>query len=144
MNISRYSFWRRQIVCWMFVAFHDSSRLRIFDREPSELSCVWSVLFWLKWFLEFKSGGSEWHTHTHTLLFHSSRSYVCGADSLLLVQFLILWDCPPGEFVTQTRAPRKILKRRRPRPILQVKIYLLVRILATYWNVLKQARFIIL
>jgi hypothetical protein len=88
----------------MFIVFHNSSRHRIFDSWWSQLSCMWSVLFCLRRFLEFKSGRGGC-IHCSSVPFVTS---VLGTDSFSLSAFWILWDCLPGEFVTETWTPLEI------------------------------------
>jgi hypothetical protein len=46
----------------MFIVVHSASLLRIFYRQWIQLNCLWSVSFWRRRFLKFKSGRGEW-TH---------------------------------------------------------------------------------
>jgi hypothetical protein len=58
-NLPKYVLiWALDNFCWMVVVFPDFTSLP-FDRQWTRLGCIWSVLFWLRRFLEIKSGRSE-------------------------------------------------------------------------------------
>lgn len=55
ISVSRYSYGPTKVFWWLYTFFQDASHPCIFNRYWSGLSCMWTVLFWLRAFLEFKT-----------------------------------------------------------------------------------------